>query len=390
MRVLVGVTGGIAAYKAAEVIRELTEIGHEVIVVPTQNALRFIGAATLEALSHNQVHSDLYSDIADVKHIELARWAEVVLVAPATASFVARTASGVADDLLGNIVLATTAPIIVAPAMHSEMWSNQATLSNVQTLRDRGISVIEPGIGRLTGSDSGIGRLPDTGVIVAAVENTFQPKDMIGKRVLVVAGGTREPIDPVRYIGNRSSGKQGIALVEAALARGAEVTLIAANFEYFNVDVDIHPVVTTEEMSTALVSTGDDFDIIVMPAAVSDFRVEEKFETKIKREDEKSFSLSLLPNPDLISGLRQRFGSKTKIVGFAAETERGEALLANARAKLLAKKLSMVVANDVSQGKAFDADDNSVVLVSTTNETSFTGSKLQIANELYSLLLKDA
>ena len=389
MRVLVGVTGGIAAYKAAEVIRELTELGHEVIVVPTQNALRFIGAATLEALSHNQVHSDLYSDIADVKHIELARWAQVLLVAPATASFVARTASGVADDLLGNIVLATTAPIIVAPAMHSEMWSNQATLSNVQTLRDRGISVIEPGIGRLTGSDSGIGRLPDTGVIVAAVEKTFQPKDMIGKRVLVVAGGTREPIDPVRYIGNRSSGRQGIALVEAALARGAEVTLIAANFEYYNVDVDIHPVVTTEEMSTALDSTSD-FDMIVMPAAVSDFRVEGKSETKIKRQDEQTFSISLVPNPDLIAALRQRFGSKTKIVGFAAETERGEALLANARAKLLAKKLSMVVANDVSNGKAFDADDNSVVLVSATNETSFTGSKLQIANELYSLLLKDA
>jgi phosphopantothenoylcysteine decarboxylase/phosphopantothenate--cysteine ligase len=389
MRVLVGVTGGIAAYKAAEVIRELTELGHEVIVVPTQNALRFIGAATLEALSHNQVHSDLYSDIADVKHIELARWAQVLLVAPATASFVARTASGVADDLLGNIVLATTAPIIVAPAMHSEMWSNQATLSNVQTLRDRGISVIEPGIGRLTGSDSGIGRLPDTGVIVAAVEKTFQPKDMIGKRVLVVAGGTREPIDPVRYIGNRSSGKQGIALVEAALARGAEVTLIAANFEYDNVDVDIHPVVTTEEMSTALDSTSD-FDMIVMPAAVSDFRVDGKSETKIKRQDKKTFSLSLVPNPDLIAALRQRFGSKTKIVGFAAETERGEALLANARAKLLAKKLSMVVANDVSNGKAFDADDNSVVLVSATNETPFTGSKFQIANELYSLLLKDA
>ncbi len=389
MRVLVGVTGGIAAYKAAEVIRELTELGHEVIVVPTQNALRFIGAATLEALSHNQVHSDLYSDIADVKHIELARWAQVLLVAPATASFVARTASGVADDLLGNIVLATTAPIIVAPAMHSEMWSNQATLSNVQTLRDRGISVIEPGIGRLTGSDSGIGRLPDTGVIVAAVEKTFQPKDMIGKRVLVVAGGTREPIDPVRYIGNRSSGKQGIALVEAALARGAEVTLIAANFEYYNVDVDIHPVVTTEEMSAALDSTSD-FDMIVMPAAVSDFRVEGKSETKIQRQDEKTFSLSLVPNPDLIAALRQRFGSKTKIVGFAAETERGEALLANARAKLLAKKLSMVVANDVSNGKAFDADDNSVVLVSATNETPFTGSKFQIANELYSLLLKDA
>jgi phosphopantothenoylcysteine decarboxylase/phosphopantothenate--cysteine ligase len=311
------------------------------------------------------------------------------LVAPATASFVARTASGVADDLLGNIVLATTAPIIVAPAMHSEMWSNQATLSNVQTLRDRGISVIEPGIGRLTGSDSGIGRLPDTGVIVAAVEKAFQPKDMIGKRVLVVAGGTREPIDPVRYIGNRSSGRQGIALVEAALARGAEVTLIAANFEYYNVDVDIHPVVTTEEMSTALDSTSD-FDMIVMPAAVSDFRVEGKSETKIKRQDEQTFSISLVPNPDLIAALRQRFGSKTKIVGFAAETERGEALLANARAKLLAKKLSMVVANDVSNGKAFDADDNSVVLVSATNETSFTGSKLQIANELYSLLLKDA
>ena len=389
MRVLVGVTGGIAAYKAAEIIRELTELGHEVKVVPTQNALRFIGAATLEALSHNQVHSDLYSDIADVKHIELARWAEVLLVAPATASFVARTASGVADDLLGNIVLATNAPMIVAPAMHTEMWSNQATLANVETLRDRGISVIEPGIGRLTGSDSGIGRLPDTGVIVSAVENAFKPKDMTGKKVLVVAGGTREPIDPVRYIGNRSSGKQGIALVEAAIARGADVTLIAANFEYSNVDVNIHTVVTTEEMNTELSSTDDDFDIIVMPAAVSDFRVEEKSETKIKRQGDKEYSITLVPNQDLIAGLRQRFSSQTKIVGFAAETESGEALLANARVKLLAKNLSMVVANDVSNGQAFDSDENNVVFVSATNETPCTGSKLKIANELYSLLLKD-
>ena len=388
MRVLVGITGGIAAYKAAEIIRELTELGHDVKVVPTQNALRFIGSATLEALSHNPVHSELYSDVSDVKHIELARWAEVLLVAPATASFLARTASGVADDLLGNIVLAATAPVIVAPAMHSEMWLNQATASNVQTLRERGIVVVEPGVGRLTGSDTGVGRLPDPNVIVAAVEGAFTPKDLSGKKVLVVAGGTREPIDPVRYIGNRSSGKQGIALVEVALSRGAEVTLIAANFDYANDDVQTLFVTTAQELKVTLESISNDFDFVIMPAAVSDFRVDKFSREKIKRKGEEAFSLELVPNPDLISQLSERLSSRVKIVGFAAETATGDKLVEGARKKLTAKNLFMVVANDVSEGQAFDSDENSVVIVSEQGEHHVKGSKREIAMDIYTLLLK--
>jgi phosphopantothenoylcysteine decarboxylase/phosphopantothenate--cysteine ligase len=388
MRVLVGITGGIAAYKAAELIRELTERGHDVRVVPTANALRFIGAATLEALSHNAVNSELYSDVSEVKHIELARWAEVVLVAPATASFLARTASGLADDLLGNIVLATTAPIIVAPAMHSEMWINHATVTNVKTLRGRGLTIVEPGIGRLTGSDSGVGRLPETSVIVAALERVLAPKDLVGKNVLVVAGGTREPIDPVRYIGNKSSGKQGIALVDVAVARGANVTLIAANFDYVNREVLVIPVSTTQEMQLALGKLDKLFDYIIMPAAVSDFRLERISEAKLKRVEGEQIQLSLIPNPDLIAELADKMSHTTKIVGFAAETESGEKLLARARAKLEAKHLFMVVANDVSQGKAFDSDHNSVVLVTEDSEHSLSGDKSAIADEILTLLLK--
>jgi phosphopantothenoylcysteine decarboxylase/phosphopantothenate--cysteine ligase len=388
MRVLVGITGGIAAYKAAEVIRELTELGHEVKVVPTQNALRFIGAATLEALSHNQVHSELYSDVADVKHIELARWAEVLLVAPATASFLARTASGVADDLLGNIVLATTAPIIVAPAMHTEMWANNATVANVLTLRARGIIVVEPGIGRLTGNDSGVGRLPEPSVIVSIVQAVATPKDLSGKKVLVVAGGTREPIDPVRYIGNRSSGKQGIALVEVALTRGATVTLVAANFEYTNRDVQTFSVSSAQDLKETLDSLSDEFDYVIMPAAVSDFRVENISHEKIKRVGDERLSIVLLPNQDLISELSHRLSTSTKIVGFAAETETGEKLVENARAKLTAKNLFMIVANDVSEGKAFDAEENSVVLITHHTSHQVSASKAEIANQIYSLLLK--
>lgn len=388
MRVLVGITGGIAAYKAAELIRELTELGHDVKVVPTQNALRFIGAATLEALSHNPVHSDLYADVADVKHIELARWAELLLVAPATASFLGRTASGLADDLLGNIVLATTAPIIVAPAMHTEMWTNQATLSNVQALRERGIKVIEPGVGRLTGSDSGVGRLPDISTILSAVEQVYTSKDLAGKKVLVVAGGTREPIDPVRYIGNRSSGKQGIALAEVAYARGADVTMIAANFEYDNPNVHYLSVITTQDLHSALVSLTDTYDYVVMPAAVSDYHLEKVSETKLKRVGSETITLSLVPNTDLIAELSDRLPRTTKIVGFAAETESGEVLISNATAKLRSKKLFMVVANDVTQGKAFDADHNDVVLVSEETAIPFSGSKREIAHEIFNVLLK--
>lgn len=387
MRVLVGITGGVAAYKAAEIIRELTESGHEVRAVPTRNALRFIGAATLEALTHNSVHSELYDDIEDVRHIELAKWAELILVAPATASFLARTVSGIADDLLGNIVLASTAPLVVAPAMHTEMWHNSATVANVATLRKRGVLIVDPAVGRLTGNDSGVGRLPDPSYIVERALSIFVAKDLSGKRVLVIAGGTREAIDPVRFIGNRSSGKQGIALVEEAESRGADVWLVAANFFYSSPRVHIETVTSTNDLVNALKTLGSDFDFIVMPAAVSDYRVENPSSTKLKKsESGESLELSLVANPDVISDLAKRMklaNSSTKIVGFAAETSSGDALVELAKGKLIRKGLDLIVANEVSDSIGFDQDSNSVVLVDSNTEEHFSGSKRAIAKAIF-------
>lgn len=389
MRVLVGITGGIAAYKSAEIIREFSELGHEVRVIATPNALRFIGAATLEALSHNQLFSELYSDIPDVRHIELAKWAEIILVAPATASFLARMASGLADDLLGNVLLATTAPVAVAPAMHTEMWFNSATEANVKTLRARGITVIDPGSGRLTGDDVGVGRLPEANQLVLATLSLVTPKDLAGRSVLVIAGGTREFIDPVRYIGNRSSGKQGIALVEEAVARGASVTLIAANFDYESSQVSVHRVVDTDQLVSAISALKLDFDFIVMPAAVSDYRAKDVSEKKLKRTSS-GYSLELIANPDVIASLAaeaKKMNPNVRVVGFAAETAEGLDLQALAREKLARKNLDLIVANDVSGGAAFDADVNTVQIVSVRNSRVVTGTKRLIAAEIYTDLL---
>jgi len=389
MRVLVGITGGIAAYKSAEIIREFSELGHEVRVIATPNALRFIGAATLEALSHNQLFSELYSDIPDVRHIELAKWAEIILVAPATASFLARMASGLADDLLGNVLLATTAPVAVAPAMHTEMWFNSATEANVKTLRARGITVIDPGSGRLTGDDVGVGRLPEANQLVLATLSLVTPKDLAGRSVLVIAGGTREFIDPVRYIGNRSSGKQGIALVEEAVARGASVTLIAANFDYESSQVSVRRVVDTDQLVSAISALKLDFDFIVMPAAVSDYRAKDVSEKKLKRTTSR-YSLELIANPDVIASLAaeaKKMNPNVRVVGFAAETAEGLDLQALAREKLARKNLDLIVANDVSGGAAFDVDVNTVQIVSVRNSRVVTGTKRLIAAEIYTDLL---
>ena len=387
MRVLVGITGGVAAYKAAEVIRGLVEAGHEVRAVPTSNALRFIGAATLEALTHNSVHSELYDDVEEVRHIELAKWAELVIVAPATASFLARTASGLADDLLGNIILASTAPLVIAPAMHTEMWQNLATITNVETLKRRGILVIDPAVGRLTGADSGVGRLPDPEYIVQSALSKVVAKDFAGKKVLIVAGGTREAIDPVRFIGNRSSGKQGIALVEEAVARGASVQLVAANFAYYSPEVVTKNVSSTDELVQALGDVGSNFDIVIMPAAVSDFRVSAPSSKKVKKSESGSqLVLSLVENPDVISMLARSVRSlnpMAKIVGFAAETESGKELIELAKGKLTRKGLDLVVANEVSDSLAFDQDSNDVVLVTASIERPISGPKRFIAKAIF-------
>ena len=396
MRILVGVTGGIAAYKAAGVIRGFTELGHTVKVLPTQNALRFIGATTLEALSHNAVDPDLYSDVDSVKHIALAQEADLIVVAPATAAFLARYAAGLADDLLLNVLLATKAKVVIAPAMHTEMWIHPATVANVQLLRARGVVVIEPAVGRLTGEDSGAGRLPEPEVIVSQALNAVTNQDFAGKNITIAAGGTREPIDSVRFIGNRSSGKQGIALADAASSRGATVTLIAVNiYSDLSRFSNVVRVSSTEELSAALNAASLTSDAILMPAAVSDFRVSSPVIGKMHREDSRTKNLELVANPDLLAGLsRLRNDSKLNValVGFAAEVlEPGQGsneLIERAKAKLAKKGVDMIVANDVSNGQVFDADDNSVVIITKEEQQLLAGSKVTVANSILDVLHK--
>lgn len=394
MRILVGVTGGIAAYKAAGVIRGFTELGHSVKVLPTQNALRFIGATTLEALSHNTVDPDLYTDVDSVKHIALAQEADLIVVAPATAAFLARYAAGIADDLLLNVLLATKAKVVVAPAMHTEMWVHPATVANIQTLKARGVAVVEPAVGRLTGQDSGAGRLPEPEVIVSEALAQVTTQDFSGKRITIAAGGTREPIDSVRFIGNRSSGKQGLALADAAASRGADVTLIAINLDA-NLDrfPNVVRVSNTEELNDALVQRVADSDVILMPAAVSDFRVANPVEGKLDRSSSQTINLELVANPDLLAGLAQQRdgeGSKVLLVGFAAEvliaTDPANELELRAKAKLVRKGVDVVVANDVSHGQVFDSDVNTVVIVSKSGEALASGSKLVVANRVLDVI----
>lgn len=393
MRVVLGVTGGIAAYKATGIIRLLTEAGHDVKVIPTANALRFIGATTLEALSHNSVDPDLYTDVESVKHVELGQSADLVIVAPATASFLARMASGLADDLLMNTLLATKAPVLVAPAMHTEMWQNPATLANVATLRSRGIEVLEPAVGRLTGADSGPGRLPEPEEIVAAALALAAPQDLTGKRLLISAGGTQEPIDPVRFLGNHSSGKQGIAIAVEASKRGALVSLIAANV---NESIpDLHEVIrvsTAAELSGAIDQRLGQTDAVIMAAAVADFRVESAANKKLKRSElGDEITLKLVANPDILAGLVTRIQAErlpVASVGFAAETATSTNDLQKlAERKLEAKGCDILVANNVSGGAVFGADHNSVIVLTKTGSvTARDGSKTAIANHILDVL----
>ena len=383
MRILVGITGGIAAFKAVALVRQLSELGHDVKVVPTQNALRFVGATTLEALSKNTVDADLYTDVAEVKHIELGQSADLIIVAPATASFIARTAAGIADDLLSNIILATTAPVIIAPAMHTEMWENAATKANVATIVQRGIHLVEPTEGRLTGQDTGKGRMAEPEDILEAALSLLIPQNLSGKTFVVTAGGTREPIDPVRFIGNASSGKQGLEIAKEASRRGAQVTLIGANFEAQGA-FDFIRVVTTDELSAAL-ATRATADVIVMAAAVGDYRVESPSATKIKKASTGDrFDLSLIQNEDILARISANKTDQQLVVGFAAETEPEVSKLEAAAFKKLEQKgCDILVANDVSGGKVFNEDDNSVIIVSATSPTLHVqGTKREVASGL--------
>ena len=393
MRVIVGVTGGIAAYKATSIIRLLTEAGHTVKVIPTENALRFIGATTLEALSHNSVDPDLYTDVASVKHVQLGKEADLIIVAPATASFLARFAAGIADDLLGNTLLVSTAPILLAPAMHTEMWNNAATIANVAQLRARGVAVLEPDTGRLTGEDTGPGRLPEAEDIVAAALELVAPQVLAGVKILISAGGTQEPIDPVRFIGNRSSGKQGLALASEAVKRGALVTLIAANLP--ETPIAVHKLIrvgTAAELEQAVDSELASSDVLVMAAAVSDYRVEKVSATKIKKDETGSvLDLKLVQNPDVLASAVQQValqGLNCLTVGFAAETAMSvENLTRLAQQKLITKGCDVIVANNVTDGAVFGSDENDIlILTKSGTATGRSGSKQATANQILDVI----
>lgn len=390
--VVVGVTGGIAAYKSAALIRLFTESGHSVQVVATANATRFIGTTTLEALSHNKVQvvdPDLYTDVESVKHVSLAKSADLIVVAPATASFIAKVASGIADDLLTTTVLTARAPIVIAPAMHTEMWENPATQQNVLTLRNRGIRFVDPAVGRLTGEDSGIGRLAEPEDIFVASTALLGDQKLKGVRVLVTAGGTREKIDPARFIGNFSSGKQGIGFAKAAKDLGAEVRVISANVEEsLLVGLEHVNVESAAELEEVVKDSIGSFDVLVMAAAVADFRPANVSSEKIKRSDSgDNLEISMVTNTDILAATSAKARSldgDVVIVGFAAES--GGGLEELARIKLKAKGCDFIVANSIATGEVFNSESNSVVVVSADSTANFSGSKYEVARGVLELI----
>ncbi|MGY1707293.1 bifunctional phosphopantothenoylcysteine decarboxylase/phosphopantothenate--cysteine ligase CoaBC [Geodermatophilus sp. SYSU D00697] len=371
-RIVLGVSGGVAAYKAALLLRAFTEAGHDVRVVPTPSALHFVGAATFEALSGNPVTTSVWSDVDEVAHVRIGQTADLVVVAPATADLLARAAAGRADDLLAATLLTAHCPVVFAPAMHTEMWLHPATQDNVATLRRRGAIVLPPAVGRLTGPDSGPGRLPEpadiaalAGVVLTEGAAALAP-DLTGRRVVVSAGGTREPLDPVRYLGNRSSGRQGWALARVAAARGAEVVLVAANVDLpAPFGVRVVPVGTAEELRTAMLAESPDADVVVMSAAVADFRPATVAATKLKKDSAaEPGAVPLVRNPDVLAELVTKRRSGQLVVGFAAETGDDEGdVLTHARAKLARKGCDLLVVNDVSGGQVFGRPDNAAVVL---------------------------
>jgi phosphopantothenoylcysteine decarboxylase/phosphopantothenate--cysteine ligase len=390
--VVVGVTGGIAAYKSAALVRLFSEAGHSVQVVATVNATRFIGTTTLEALSHNKVQivdPDLFTDVESVKHVALAKSADLIVVAPATASFLAKVTAGIADDLLTTTVLTASCPVILAPAMHTEMWENPATQQNISTLRDRGVHIVDPGVGRLTGEDTGVGRLAEPESILATASALLGEKKLDGVRVLVTTGGTRERIDPARFVGNFSSGKQGLAFARAALEMGASVKVIAANVDKSLLQgMDHLNVVSASDLSESIDDAIGSFDLLVMAAAVADYSPTIVSDEKIKRAvTGENIEISLTANPDIVaavSGRTRSTGSDAVIVAFAAES--GDDLESLAKTKLLSKKCDFVVANSISSGEVFGSDQNSVLLVSESDSTRFSGSKLEIARAVLEIV----
>ncbi|GAU66051.1 putative phosphopantothenoylcysteine decarboxylase/phosphopantothenoylcysteine synthetase [Streptomyces sp. NBRC 110611] len=400
-RVVLGVSGGIAAYKACELLRRLTESGHDVRVVPTAAALHFVGEATWSALSGNPAGTEVWESVHEVPHVRIGQAADLVVVAPATADILAKAAHGLADDLLTNTLLTARCPVVFAPAMHTEMWEHPATQENVATVRRRGAIVVEPAVGRLTGADTGKGRFPDPVGIFALCRHILRRSDpaggaagalvpdLAGRHVVVTAGGTREPLDPVRYLGNRSSGRQGYALAATAAARGARVTLIAGNTELPDpAGVDVVPVGTARQLREAVLKAAADADAVVMAAAVADFRPAVYTAGKIKKIDgQEPEPIMLVRNPDILAELsadRARPGQV--VVGFAAETDD---VLANGRAKLARKGCDLLVVNEVGEHKAFgSAENEAVVLAADGTETPVPyGPKDALADRVWDLVV---
>lgn len=429
LSVVVGITGGIAAYKAVGVVRDLVKRGHDVHVVPTEGALRFVGLPTLEALSRNPVTTSVWDDVAEVRHVALGRRADLVVVAPATADSLARMAGGLAGDLLGTTLLATEAPVVVAPAMHPQMWEHPATRANVRTLQDRGVRFVGPVVGALTGDDAGIGRMAEPEDIVTAALAVLDGPveasrakadraeasradgggarhpagsgttargdqgDLAGVRVVVSAGGTREPFDPVRFVGNRSSGRQGVAIAADAVRRGATVTLVAANVDAgltAGLGATVVPVGSTEELAAAVHGAAADADVVVMTAAVADYRPAEVRAEKLKKDDQgDTMTLELVRNPDVLADLVAARRTGQIIVGFAAETEPDrDARIALGRAKIARKPADLLVVNHVGWDAGFEREENAIeVLVpggDVVRETS--GSKADVATAVLDLV----
>lgn len=403
MNIVVGVTGGIAAYKAVHLVRLLIKAGHEVMVIPTEDALRFVGLPTWEAISRKPVTTSVHEDVARVRHVALGQAAELVIIAPATANTIAKMTAGLADDLLGTTLLATTAPVVVAPAMHTEMWRHPATQANIATLRARGVTIVGPGDGELTGGDSGPGRMLEPEQIVDAAlalvdggGTDGDDHDLDGLQVAISAGGTREPLDPVRFLGNRSSGRQGTALALAAADRGAQVALVVANIdEGVLSDAVQHPLIriehagTAAELGEAMRAAAEDAAVIVMAAAVADYRPAEVADGKLTKESGVLESIDLVQNEDIVASLAARRHPGQVVVAFAAETPQdADELLARARRKRERKGVDLLVVNEVGWDRGFEAAENTVQVIGEGGAVlaKASGSKRAVADDIWDVI----
>lgn len=423
MFIVVGVTGGIAAYKTVHLVRLLVKDGHDVHVVPTEDALRFVGAPTWEAISRNPVTTSVHDDVAQVRHVALGQRADLIVIAPATANSIAKMAAGLAADLLGTTLLATTAPVVIAPAMHSEMWQHPATQANVDTLTSRGVHMIGPIAGELTGGDSGPGRMAEPEdihrVVVRELEDAAGSggassrsatsgrghdgtggSRAAGQRWLVTAGGTREPLDPVRYIGNRSSGRQGLEVARAAAAQGAQVTLVAVNIDpglgsiagptaRHESGIQVVTAGSAEELQGVVEEEAPRHDVVVMAAAVSDYRAREVAEEKMRKEDSPgALRIDLVETPDILAGIAVTKREDQTIVGFAAETPGEKTLAERAIAKRERKGSDLLAANEVGWDRGFERDDNHLLIVDESGVVGeAVGSKRETAEALVSAIL---